>query len=311
MRIAFVHNNKEYKSETEAYRGFFARYGIDCVVVNKEEIKKMPCDVEWRTMGNDLSPRRRGVLKIHEYTSSALPPWRKWKHLSHKWLNVEPDYRIFLNEYVKNCYGYEDDVPYGYRDMGIPDSWSSFASLPSTNEFDFVYLGDLTAVREPETLLNCFATGHLRQQSILLIGKNYEALQSRYQPFPNIQFIGPLPYAEVPAQLKRAKFGLNFMIDKEPLNRQTSTKLLEYAAVGLPVVTTQYHWVMQFEQEYGGNYCYVQQDLSDLHWERVCSMVYASPDLSSWSWEKQIRRSGVLDCIEDHWGGTFDDTLQF
>lgn len=311
MRIAFVHNNKAFLSETEAYRGFFARYGIDCVLVSKEEIKKMPCDVEWRLMGTDLSPRRRGVLKIHEYTSTSIPPWRKWKNLGKKWLNVEPDYRLFLNEYVKNSFGFDDDVEYGYRDMGIPDSWMQFASQPSTNEFDFVYLGDLSPVREPEKLLNCFASGHLREQSLLVIGKEYEALKNRYNSFQNIQFIGPLPYEQIPQQLKRARFGINFMMDKEPLNRQTSTKFLEYAAVGLPVVSTQYHWIMQFEQQYGGQYCYVRQDLSDLHWERVCGTIYASPDLKSWTWEQQIRQSGVLDCIEDHWGGTFDEGLQF
>jgi hypothetical protein len=101
------------------------------------------------------------------------------------------------------------------------------------------------------------------------------------------------------------------MIDKEPLNQQTSTKFLEYLAVGLPVVSTHYDWIMRFEQEYGGNYCYVEQDLSNLRWERICGTIYASPDLSSWTWEQQIRRSGVLDLIEDHWGGTFDDNLVF
>lgn len=311
MRIAFVHNNKAHLSETEAYRGFFGRYGIDTVLVNKEEIKKLPCDVEWRYMGTDLSPRRRNVLKVHEYTSTSIPPWRKWKNLGKKWLNVEPDFRLFLNEYVKRSFGFEDDVPSGFRDMGIPDSWLQYASAPSSGEFDFVYLGDLGPVREPEKLLDCFATGHLRDRSILVVGKAGPQLKDRYQPNENIRFIGPIPYEEVPQQLKRARFGINFMIDKEPLNRQTSTKFLEYLAVGLPVISTRYHWIMEFEHQYGGKYCYVEQDLADLRWDRVCGMIYDIPDLRSWTWEQQIRQSGVLDLIEDHWGGTFDDDLSF
>lgn len=311
MRIAFVHNNKAFLSETEAYQGFFSRYGIDTVLVNKEQIKNTPCDLEWRYMGTDLSPRRRGVLKVHEYTSTSIPPWRKLKNLGKRWLNVEPDYRLFLNEYVRRSFSFDDDVPYGFRDMGIQEQWFRYAASPSSNEFDFVYLGDLSPVREPEKLLNCFASGSLQDRSILVIGKEYQLLQEKYQASPNIRFIGPLPYEEVPAQLKRARFGINFMIDKEPLNQQTSTKFLEYLAVGLPVVSTHYDWVMRFEEKYGGSYCYVQQDLSDLNWERICSVVYASPDLRSWTWEQQIRNSGVLDLIEDHWGGSFDNNLQF
>lgn len=297
--------------ETEAYRGFFSRYGIDTVLVSKEEIKKMPCDIEWRFMGTDLTPRRRGVLKVHEYASTSIPPWRKLKNLSKKWLNVEPDYRLFLNEYTKKSFNFEDDVPSGFRDMGIPANWLSYASAPSTNEFDFVYLGDLSPIREPEKLLNCFSTGNLKDRSLLVIGSNYGSLQHRYQAYSNINFIGPVPYEQVPQQLKRARFGINYMVDKEPLNQQTSTKFLEYLAVGLPVVSTQYHWIMQFEHQYGGQYCYVDQDLADLRWERVCGVIYASPDLNNQTWEKQIRNSGVLDFIEDHWGGTFDDNLQF
>lgn len=311
MRIAFIHNNKAFLSETEAYRGFFGRYGIDTVLIGKEEIKNTNCDLEWRYMGTDLSPRRRGVLKVHEYTSTSIPPWRKLKNLGKKWLNVEPDYRLFLNEYVKRSFDFTDDVAWGFRDMGIQENWLRYAGLPSSNEFDFVYLGDLSPVREPEKLLNCFSSGNLKDRSLLIIGKEYQRLQQQYAQFSNIQFIGPLPYEQVPAQLKRARFGINFMIDKEPLNQQTSTKLLEYLAVGLPVVSTHYNWIMQFEQKYGGSYCFVEQDLSNLHWERICSTVYATPDLKTWTWEQQIRNSGVLDLIEDHWGGTFDDNLTF
>ena len=49
---------------------------------------------------------------------------------------------------------------------------------------------------------------------------------------------------------------LNLVPDQLPYTRQTSTKLLEYCAAELPVVSTDYTWVREFERQHGARFAY-------------------------------------------------------
>jgi glycosyltransferase involved in cell wall biosynthesis len=301
MTIAFVHNNKAFLPETEAYCRFFNRVGITCEVTDKDNIGLIHRNVEWRLMGLDLTKPKEGILKIHEYTSSSVPPGRFWKNWSKAFVNAQPDFRLFLNEYVRKCFSFHDSIPFGYRDMGIPGDWLTKSEEAPEKMYDFVYLGDMSAFREPERLLNIFATGTMRGYSLLMIGKNYDNLKEIYKSYSNIVFVGPLPQPTIPNWLRKARFAINFIIDKEPINSQTSTKFLEYAACDLPVVTTQYKWVNGFQRQYGGEYFFLNKDLSNFTWENVQGATYRSPDLSSWTWEEQIRKSGVVEFLGLHY----------
>ena len=64
--------------------------------------------------------------------------------------------------------------------------------------------------------------------------------------------------------LSRARFALNYIPDEEPFNAQTSTKFLEYAAMRIPVITTNYFWISEFKERYGGNYFILKEDLSNM-----------------------------------------------
>ena len=153
-------------------------------------------------------------------------------------------------------------------------------------------------MRRPDILLDCVSTGPMKERSLLLVGNNYESLQSKYADSKNIVFTGPIPHIAIQPFLSKARFGINFIIDREPLNQQTSTKFLEYAACGLPVISTRYRWIEKFQQQYGGNYFYLLPDLSNFTWENVNAFEYHRPDLSQWNWEHQIRRSGVLEFLK-------------
>jgi glycosyltransferase involved in cell wall biosynthesis len=298
MVIAFVHNNKAFLPEIEAYVNFFSAYNIQCEVVNKDEIGLVHRNVEWRLMGADLSKPREGIFKIHEYCSSSTPPWVKWKNWSKSFINTQPDFRIFLNPYVKKSFSFHDRIPFGYRDMGLPKEWLAPVQPTVEKEYDFIYVGNLSAFRKPELLLDCFVNGHLRERSILLAGSNYESLRARYQENKNISFVGPVPHSLIYDMMLKARYGINFIVDQEPLNRQTSTKLLEYASIDLPVISTRYQWVEEFQQQYGGNFFYLSPELSNFTWENIVSFNYSSPDLTEWTWERQIRKCGVLRFLE-------------
>jgi glycosyltransferase involved in cell wall biosynthesis len=281
----------------DAYSRFFSAYDVQCEVVSKNDLGLVHRHVEWWMMGTDLSKPKEGIFKIHEYCSSSIPPWRKWKNQWKSFFNAQPDFRLFLNEYVRKAFNFHDTIPFGYRNMGVPEQW---LLEPKTveKEYDFVYTGDLSTIRQPEKLLNCFSTGALKDRSLLIISKDYEELQAAYQSYRNIVFMGPLPSHGMDSYIQKARFGINYVINLEPFSRQTSTKFLEYAALGLPVVTTRYHWIENFQQHYGGDYFFLEPDLSNFAWENLISFSYKQPDLSHWTWDWQIRSSGVLQFLQ-------------
>jgi glycosyltransferase involved in cell wall biosynthesis len=298
MIIAFVQNHKAFLPEIDAYSRFFSGYNITCEIVNKNDLGLVHRHIEWWIMGTDLTKPKEGIYKIHEYCFSSVPPWRRWKNWWKSFFNAQPDYRLFLNDYVRKAFNFHDHIPFGYRDMGVPEQWLQTDPHLHEKEYDFVYTGDFSPERELEPLLNHFSTGPLNNKSLLLIGKNYEYLQENYAGYRNIVFMGPLPHNTMDTYILKARFGINYTIDKEPFNQQTSVKLLEYAALGLPVISTRYAWIEKFQQQYGGNYFYLQPGLENFTWENIIEFPFSQPDLSNWTWESQIRNSGVLQFLE-------------
>lgn len=295
MTIAFVHNNKAFLPGLYGYRQFFSRYHIHCEVVTSEELRTIHRQVEWYFLGTDISKPREGIYKIHEYPGASLPPLRKWKDWVKSFINTQPDFRIFQNEFVKNSLRFHDAIPYGYRDLGVPEEWLT-GLPPLTKEFDFIYTGDVSASRSIKDILNIF-TDRLRDKNILILSHRYEELKQQYQGFKNILFKGPVQKDQVRQYLLKSRFALNYIPDIAPFNEQTSTKLLEYISCKIPVISTDYKWMRSFQQNNGGQYFYLNQDLSNLTWEAIHEFSYSFPDLKEWTWEKQIRKSGVLEFL--------------
>lgn len=296
MTIAFIHNHKAFLPGLYAYRQFFSRYGIQCEVVTPDQLSQIHRNVEWFFLGTDISSPHEGIYKIHEYPSSSLPPFRKWKDWIKSFINTQPDFRLFQNEFVKDCLNFHDAIPYGFRELGIPNEW--LGKQPDRpKDFDFIYIGDISANRNIQQVLSVFKD-RLRDRSLLILSHRYENLQKEYEAYPNIQFKGPVQKEQVRDYLLRSRYALNYIPDIIPFNRQTSTKLLEYAACGVPIISTRYQWVEDFQTSFGGQFFYVKEDLSDLSWEALQSFGFQFPDLSSWTWEEQIRNSGVLEFLQ-------------
>ena len=295
MTIAFVHNNKAFLPGLYGYRQFFSKFDIQCEVVTPDELGITHRQVEWYFLGSDISKPKEGIYKIHEYPSASLPPFRKWKDRAKSFVNSQPDFRIFQNEFVRNCLSFHDSIPFGYRDLGIPEEWLS--GNPSLNkEFDFIYTGDVSVSRNIGNILNVFTT-RMKERSILILSHRYEDLKQQYKAYGNIIFKGPVQKDQVRDYLLKSKFAVNYIPDIIPFNKQTSTKLLEYVACKIPVITTQYEWVKEFEKKEGGSYYYLEPDLSNFSWEEIAAFSYDFPDLTEWTWEKQIRKSGVLEFL--------------
>ncbi|MGB8193302.1 MAG: glycosyltransferase [Chitinophagaceae bacterium] len=297
MLITFIHNNKAFLPEVSAYVDYFSARGITCEVIKSADLEKIKPDVAWHFMGTDTG-KKNGWLTIHEYTSSSVPPMAALKNALKRINNAKPDYRIFLNEYVRSAFSFSDGIAFGYRDMGVSAEWLTRPVSESSRPDSFIYVGELQH-RGIRKLLNAFSEGQMKGFSLLIISKDYENLSRDYRRFSNIRFEGPVPHAEIRTFIADAAFAINFMPDQEPYNRQTSTKLLEYAACGVPVITSDYAWMRAFQEKYGGKYFYLNEDLSNFNWDAVDDFKYAFPDLTDWTWEKQIERSGITNFLRE------------
>jgi hypothetical protein len=298
MKIAFVHNHQAFLPELAAYQDFFLMQNIETCVATYGRENESGADVYWYLMGFYPRAFNKKKLIIHEYSSASVPPYRKMKDFLKSRFTPRPHFRLYLNEYVREQINIHDEVPFGYRDMGVGESFLQPSEIPAgKKEFDFIYSGNLSATRKLEKLLKVFDQGNLKAHSILVLGKDESGLSKTFAHCSNILFQTAVPWKEVPSYLVRASYSVNFIPDEEPYNAQTSTKFLEYAAMKIPIISTNYFWMAEFQERYGGNYFLLKEDLSNLTWERIIQFPYAFPALDSWRWEEKIRASGVLEFL--------------
>lgn len=300
MVIAFIHNGKAFLPALHAYINFFSKFDITLLTCSSKELTHINCDVEWHFMGLDQK-RKTGAIKIHDYSSSSTPPFARLKNKLKVQLNTKPDYRLFPNEFIYNSFPFKDDVAFGFRDVGIVPT-DSFNEYDTKKDFDFIYVGEMN-LRRLQPLLTCFTKGALATKSILFLSKDYQQIADTLKPFENIKFRGPVRPDEVKKYIQASRFGINYIPDIEPFNQQTSTKLLEYAANKIPIISTRYPWIESFQKKYGGKYYYLENDMSNFTWEAVMEAEYEFPDLSTWTWEYQIKNSGVLQFLESKFPG--------
>jgi glycosyltransferase involved in cell wall biosynthesis len=296
MKIAFIHNHRAFLPELAAYQRFFQKQNIDtCIAVYGEETNS-DADVYWYLMGFFPRSFHKKKLIIHEYSSASVPPYRKLKDFIKCRFTPRPHFRLYLNEYVREQLNIHDEIPFGYRDMGISDTFFQ-QSGQATKEYDFIYSGNMSAHRNLDRLLEIFDKGSLQEHSILLLGDDEARLATTFGHCRNIFFQHAVPWEKVPAYLSRSKFALNYIPDEEPFNAQTPTKFLEYVAMKIPVITTNYFWISEFKERYGGNYFIIKDDLSNMEWEWINGFSYEFPNLETWQWEEKILNSGILDFL--------------
>jgi len=247
--VHFVHTGTAYMPELAAYADFLAQRGHHSRVHHDPASVPLEADIVWWLCGRVNSAhahRLRHSVQVHEYASASVGRWPGLKDRLKRWGQPRPQYRLFLNDWVRQRMGFDDGVPHGLRDMGVPTDFLRAQSfrLP---EYDLVYLGEMSRLLECHSALHAIAQAGL---SLLLVGEVPPALQVRVQGWPQVHCSGRVSQAQVPAQLLRARAGLNLMPLRLPLTHQTSTKVLEYLAVGLPVLSNRYAWAEQMATQH-------------------------------------------------------------
>ena len=293
MLIDFVHLGDAYLPELQAYAAFVQTAGHEARVHRKIETLPADAQVIWwmcGQVGSDLAARFPAAFQVHEYASASVPPLAWLKDRVKRTRQARPQYRIFQNDWVRRRMGFADQVPWEFRDMGLAPELLADSGKRAEPEFDFVYLGEMSRLRHFLPVFRAMAQSGAR---VLLVGEVPQALAPQLTGHAGLVCAGRVPHGDVPAQLRRARFGLNLVPDQLPYTQQTSTKLLEYCAAGLPVVSTDYPWVREFERRHGARFAYLPFRASvaryrSLLGDELRRQRLESPDLRELAWPRLL-----------------------
>jgi glycosyltransferase involved in cell wall biosynthesis len=278
--ISFVHQSKAQLPELQAYTEYFRQHYN--VAINTPEANLQSYDIVWFFMGFFRYKPQPHQFVVHEYASLSTPPFARLKDTLKKVLNSRPHLRVFQNQQQSARLNFNDNIVTKYRDMGLS---SHFVTQPNTEKkCDLIYVGSMDKSRHLEYALDTVLKLHA-DASVWLVGEPSPYLMKRYQQHANVRFVGPVPYSQVPQMLNQARFGLNYVPNKYPYYFQTSTKLLEYAACGLPVIGNKTDWVDSFLAKHQMQY----HDLNQLSaWPQAKPVNMLNDPLTAWSWQQRI-----------------------
>lgn len=285
-------SGKAILPEINAYK----KYITDYQIVDSRELDIIDFtefDLIWKFMGTDIF-RKLDIPVIHEYASLSTGKFPKLKNEIKRVFNIKPKIRIFLNKNVKNEFGFNDKIPYIYRDMGIDECF--FIKTEKKN-YDFVYVGSMSNDRGIVNILEKFAQD-LKNSSLLMIGEPDKSLYESYKKFSNIVFIGKLKYQDVPKIASQAEYAINYIPDRYPYNLQTSTKLLEYVAMDLKIITTDYFWVNEFEKEREMKFYRISNDIRELDEKNLRNFNFKNTNIKDRLWKNIIDESKVKKQID-------------
>lgn len=282
--LCFVLPGKALLPEVQAYREYFStRYQV---FVRHDTADVAQFDIVWFFMGLPFYRRRAGQFIVHEFTSLSTPPYARLKDNIKRYLLPKPSLRVFQNEVQAQILNFNDGTPHLFRDMGVS---ANFMQTPGERKsIDLIYAGSMARSRQLDRALDKIVA--LKPDIRLdLYGIPESYLQKRYAAYANIAFRGPVDYNDIPGLLRKACFGLNYVPDCYPYNLQTSTKLLEYAACGLPVIGNKTAWVDSFLAQHPMPYF----DLNVLAiWPLTTENSSVNQLCSSWLWQQRIANAG-------------------
>lgn len=302
MLIHFVHTGNAYLPELHAYVEFIQSTGNHARV--HREVDTVPNDAEviWWMCGLVAFQARRRFPKafhIHEYASASIGRLCHFKDIYKRLLQATPDYRVFQNEWVCARLGFRDTVPFEYRDMGVTPQFFQKETLSRVRDFDCVYSGEM---RRLKYFLPVFEGLARSGRTVLLIGQLPDAIRDYFDTQSNVTTVGRVSYTEVPQLLIRASYGLNLVPSQLPYTQQTSTKLIEYCAAGLKIVSSDYPWVRRFEQQNEASFYFIPylnsaKTYSEIFGDALDLQPYRTPKLHNLTWPLILNRMRVWQAI--------------
>ena len=294
IKVGIVDSEKAYLPEINAYIDYLKKNNIEAQRVYLQDFERF-CDFDiiWKFTGVDYKKINEHVAVIHEYNSRTIGRLGRVKDCIKKHVNIQPNGRIFLNEHIRQQFNFKDQVPSIIRDMGID---SSFFMTDCAKEYDFVYIGDMSEHRQLDKLLASFRNSYY---TILMLGTPNDQLFNNFKDEKNIIFTGSVPYKEVPLLASKSIYGVNYIPDVKPYNEQTSTKLLEYCALNLKIVTTDYSWIRKFEKQENAAFYRIDKRHQKIDFDALVKYEYRTPNVDKYEWSKVLYNSNLLNFLAE------------
>lgn len=253
MRIGIVKSTNAYTPEAYAYERELTFRQMSPELIEDEgwaPNNSRDFDLIIRFAGFIGRPLSLKVPEIHDYASLSTGRLPRLKNFLKSRFSSPPVGRVFLNDTVRIGFEFSDTVPFVLREMGVDEKF--FWCRGSTNkDFDVVYCGSISG---RPGLLSCIEQLCRAGIKFGLAGKATQEEIKQILKINGVYYVGPLAYTEVPNFLARGRYGLNFCPDVYPLNIQTSTKVLEYLAAGLGVISNNYEWINEHSRRYSYKY---------------------------------------------------------
>ncbi|MDD2324648.1 MAG: glycosyltransferase family 1 protein [Alphaproteobacteria bacterium] len=305
-KIYFVHEGLAAYPEIAAYQSFFVNTFAG-EEIRPEALASRPDAAKalaWHMMG--FYPRRGPTrFVLHDYRSLSVGRWHGLKDGIKRFFCARPDLRVFQNVEMAAAMGFRDNVPTFFLPMGVPASILSLRKEPVAEpDCDFCYIGVLSQERQSWRMIDSFLKRFGTSKSFHLYGTPEESIAARYRDRANVVFKGTVPQEAVFRALRRARVAVNYFPDHFPHRLQTPTKLLEYAALGLRVLSNEHPQSRLTVARYG---------VRSL-WGRSADMFRDVPDALDWDdnagfdptpllWPSVIAASGVPEAVEALCGG--------
>lgn len=264
------------------------------LVDDPADLEDPSLDLAHVMMGFQPRWRRHRTPQLHDYASLSTPPRARLKDAVKRFGQVSPLLRSFLSPYVRDRLGFTDGRPHVLRDMGVPDSFYPSSPAPPVAH-DIGYAGSLTSARGLTGPLRSLAAAGFR---LLLIGDPDPELREALAAYPQVTFAGRLSQEDVPAALRTCSHGLNYVPDVAPFNAQTSTKVLEYSALGLRVLTNDYRWVRRFQVQHDAVFA-VLDPARPLTPDGLATLPLRGADPEPFRWSTVLDGSRLRERIEE------------
>lgn len=291
MKLALLHSDKAYLPELYAYRSYLVAKGYAVSIETEREARAagIPPDVYYRFAGFLRHRVSHNVPEIHEYASASIGRFPRVKNLVKSLVSAQPAGRVFLNEDVKHQFHFPVSTMFMYRDMGADQAF--FEQRGQTAKtYDLVYAGSITG---RPGVLDCICRLAENGLHIGLAGTVTAEEIDIIKVQKNIEYVGRLPIEQVPAFVGSARFGLNYCPDIYPYNLQTSTKVIEYLAAGIGIVSNNYSWISRHATKHGYSYLDVNSISCPDSLLSTPSAILDIKDARQFEWTTLLDRAGL------------------
>ncbi len=303
-KIASIITDKAYCPEIYAYRDFFIRkYNIHFEIVfsnNLTDLFNFSADAYIIKMGLDpfwLKNNQKKSIIVHDYASCSTGKFPIVKNYIKAKLNRKSDIDLFLNNKVRQEFKYLTSSTSFIRDMGVDNFF--FYNGEYKDPLLCVYSGMIRNTRIFHSLMEGFVNSNLK---LIVVGQPDDIVWSHYKTMNNIEFIGKQSRQVTAEVQKRATYGINLTENLYPYSFQTSTKLLEYCASGLKIVSTYTPWVYTFMRNRGAKFN-ITDDFSE---NNIKSYYYTTPDVYDLVWDKVLSDSKFPETLVNLLGEGFE-----